>query len=267
MYQPHRLRRATWWSVWTALLIAFAAACATVPVTGRKSFRLLPDEQVNSLGIDEYKRILASSKIIRDGADHDRIVRIGQALAQVANEPSFEWEFNLIDEPQTANAFCLPGGKVAVYSGILPIAANDAGLAVVMGHEIAHAIARHGSERMTNDLAFQLGGVGLDVLLREKSETTRQVAAAAFGLGGQVGFLLPWSRSQESEADHIGLIFMARAGYDPEEAPRFWQRMEAGAGGSRPPEFLSTHPNPETRMSDLRKWMPEALKAYRDAGH
>lgn len=245
----------------SAILFPLLAGCATVPITGRKSFNVIPDSQASALGADAYRDILSRSKLITSGSEYERMVRIGQDLARVADRPDFEWEFQLIDEPKTVNAFCLPGGKVAVYTGILPVTANDAGLAVVMGHEIAHAIARHGAERMTNQLALQMGGVGLDVLLREKSPATRQITMAAFGLGGQVGFLLPFGREQESEADHIGLVYMAQAGYDPREAPLFWQRMSATSGG-QPPEFLSTHPAHETRVENLERWMPEALAAY-----
>ncbi len=245
-----------------AVIVLLVESCATVPVTGRKSFNLIPASQAAALGDDAYKQVLSENRIITSGADYDRVVRVGRALAAVCDEKTFEWEFSLIDDPKTVNAFCLPGGKVAVYSGILPIAENEAGLAVVMGHEIAHAVARHGSERMTNDLAFQIGGAGLDALISSKSPATRQVVMAAYGVGGQVGVLLPFSRSEESEADHIGLVYMARAGYDPNEAPRFWQRMEAKAGGGAPPELLSTHPAPGNRVKNLQGWMPEAMKEY-----
>lgn len=258
MRRDHGIRRRLIFGLMTATLVA---ACSTVPVTGRKSFNLIPDGQASSLGADAYRQVLSESKTITSGPDYERVMRVGRALAAVCDEKSFEWEFNLIDDSKTVNAFCLPGGKVAVYSGILPICENEAGLAVVMGHEIAHAVARHGSERMSNNLAFQVAGMGLETLLNEKSAATRQLVMTAYGVGGQVGVLLPFSRSHESEADHIGLIYMARAGYDPREAPRFWQRMSAD-GGARPPEWLSTHPNPDNRVKQLEAWMPEALKEY-----
>jgi len=188
---------------------------------------------------------------------------VGKRIAAIAEEPSFDWEFMLLDDPKTINAFCLPGGKVAVYSGILPVTRDDDGLAVVLAHEIGHAVARHGSERMTDDLALQLGGAGLQQLLQQNSPQTQQLVMAAFGVGTTVGIVLPFSRSQESEADHIGLVLMARAGYDPEAAPVFWRRMIASSQGGAPPAFLSEHPTDEQRVKDLEKWMPEAKVAYR----
>lgn len=244
------------------LLVVLVAGCATVPITGRKSFNLIPESQAIALGNDAYQEVLSSSKVVRSGRDYERVVEIGRRIAAVSDRPNYDWQFTLIDEPETVNAFCLPGGKVAVYTGILPVTQNDAGLATVMGHEIAHAIAQHGSERMTDQLALQIGGAGLEALLSEKSKGTQQLVLAAYGLGAQVGVLLPFSRSQESEADEIGLHYMARAGYDPREATRFWQRMASEGGGSRPPEFLSTHPDPAKRAQQIEKWMPEALAEY-----
>lgn len=238
------------------------AACATVPLTGRRAFNVIPDSQASSLGAETYRNTLAGAKLITGGPEYEQVLRVGRAIAAVCDEKSFAWEFNLIDDPKTVNAWCLPGGKVAVYTGILPICGNEAALAIVMGHEIAHAVARHGSERMSQALAFQLGGVALDVALREKSQETRQIFGAAYGIGGQVGVLLPFSRTHESEADRMGLTYAARAGYDPREAPRFWERMDRLGGGDRPPQFLSTHPSPSTRVRDLEKWMPEAVREY-----
>jgi predicted Zn-dependent protease len=246
---------------WVLFLI-LAAGCATVPITGRKSFNLIPESQAVALGSDAYREVLASAKVVRSGPDYERVLTIGRRIAAVSDRPNYEWEFALLDEPETVNAFCLPGGKVAVYTGILPVTQNDAGLATVMGHEIAHAIAQHGSERMTDQLALQIGGAGLEALLAGKSEGTQQLVLAAYGLGAQVGVLLPFSRSQESEADQIGLRYMARAGYDPREATRFWQRMANAGGGSRPPEFLSTHPDPAKRARQIEEWMPEAIADY-----
>jgi len=245
-----------------SLLALLAATCSTVPVTGRKSFNLVPDSQVNALGEQAFQSVKAKSHLITSGADHARLLRVGKRIAAVAEAPDFDWEFALIDDPKTANAFCLPGGKVAVYTGILPITRDDNGLAVVLSHEIAHAIARHGSERMTDDLALQLAGAGLQEVLQSRSATTQQVAMAAFGAGSTLGIVLPFSRSQESEADHIGLVLMGRAGYDPHAAPEFWRRMMASGKGS-PPEFLSDHPSDERRTRDLERWMPEALAEYR----
>ncbi len=250
-------------TIWGLLAVALTVVtCSTVPITGRRSFNVIPEQQAIALGADSYQQVLGQSKVIQSGPGHDQVVRVGRRIAEIADDPGYEWEFNLIDDP-TVNAFCLPGGKVAVYTGILPVAGSDAGLAVVMAHEIAHAIARHGSERMTNDLALQIGQVGLDVLLGQKSEQTRSLVLAAYGAGATVGVMLPFGRSQESEADRIGLVYMARAGYDPHEAPRFWERMMAASSGGGPPEFLSTHPSPDTRIRDLNSWIPDAMKEYR----
>jgi predicted Zn-dependent protease len=232
-------------------------------VTGRRSFNIIPDGQAEQLGADAYRQLMSESKLITSGPDYNRVVQVGRRIAQSSGSPHLPWEFNLIDDPKTVNAFCLSGGKVAVYTGILPVTQNEAGLAVVIGHEIAHAIARHGSERMTDQLALQIGQAGLASLLGGKSEQTRNLVLAAFGAGAQVGVLLPFSRSQESEADRIGLVYMARAGYDPHEAPRFWERMAAQSSGSRPPEFLSTHPAPESRIREIEAFLPEAMREYR----
>ena len=247
-------------------LVVLLAGCATVPVTGRKSFNLIPEGQAVAMGEDAYQQVLSESKLITSGRDYEMMIEVGNRIAAVADEP-YEWEFALIDDPNTVNAFCLPGGKVAVYTGILPVARNADGLAVVMGHEIAHAVARHGSERMTDQLALQVAGTGLESLLGGTSEGSRNLIMAAYGVGAQIGVLLPFGRSQESEADHIGLVYMARAGYDPQEAPLFWERMNAQSGGGSPPEFLSTHPNPENRVRQLRGWMAEAEEEARKAGH
>jgi predicted Zn-dependent protease len=173
----------------------------------------------------------------------------------------YAWEFNLV-ESEDLNAWCMPGGKVVVYTGILPVTRDEAGLAVVMGHEIAHAVAKHGNERMSQQLVTQMGGVALSTALEEKPDKTRQLWTAAFGLGSQVGVLLPFSRLQETEADRLGLIFMAMAGYDPHKAVDFWKRMASQKEGAAPPEFLSTHPSDETRIQKLNGLVPEAMKYY-----
>jgi len=177
---------------------------------------------------------------------------------------NYHWEFNVIDDDKTKNAWAMPGGKVAFYTGILPICQDDNGVAVVMGHEVAHVVANHGNERMSQNLLVQFGGTALAVALAQRPAETTNLFMSAFGIGSSVGYLLPHSREQESEADHIGMILMARAGYDPRSAIPFWQRMNQ-AGGGRPPEFLSTHPAPETRIQELQRYLPEAMKYYRAA--
>ncbi len=248
-----------------ALLIAVLIGCATIPVTGRKSFNLIPESQEIALGLDSYQQILSESEVVESGPELALVRRVGARIAAASDRPTYEWEFNLIKDDKAVNAFCLPGGKVAVYTGILPVTQNEAGLATVVAHEIAHAIARHGGERMTDDLAFQIGGMGLEALLSQRSPATRNVLLAAYGVGGQIGVLLPFSRSEESEADHIGLVYMAKAGYDPREALHFWERMEEEGGGQSPPEWLSTHPSHGSRIKQLQEWMPEALSYYKPA--
>lgn len=247
------------------LILLLLGGCATIPVTGRQSFNLIPESQELALGLESYGQVLSQSEVVKSGPDLAMVRQVGARIAAVSDRPDYDWEFNLIEDDSSVNAFCLPGGKVAVYTGILPVTRNEAGLATVLSHEIAHAIARHGGERMTDDLAFQPGGMGLDALLSEKSPATRNVLMAAYGVGGQVGVLLPFSRSAESEADHIGLVYMARAGYDPREAVLFWGRMQDQSGGQAPPEWLSTHPSQGSRARHLQEWMPEALGYYRPA--
>ncbi len=247
------------------LLIALPIGCATVPVTGRQSFNLIPESQEVALGLDSYRQVLSESNVVKSGPELALVRRVGAKIAAASDRPGYEWEFNLIQDDKAVNAFCLPGGKVAVYTGLLPVTQNEAGLATVMSHEIAHAVARHGGERMTDDLAFQIGGMGLEALLGQNSPATRGLLMAAYGVGGQIGVLLPFSRSAESEADHIGLVYMAKAGYDPREAIHFWGRMEKQAGGGAPPEWLSTHPSHGSRIERLQGWMPEALSYYKPA--
>ena len=230
-----------------------------VPLTGRTQLVDLSREQEAALGLESYRQILGQSQVVESGAEVAAIREIGRRLAAVADAPGFEWEFNLIASDQ-ANAFALPGGKVAVYSGLLPIAENADGLAVVMGHEIAHAIARHGAERIAHERLAQLGSLAVGTAVSDMDTQTQRMVMGALGVGTQFGVLLPFSRSHESEADYMGLIFAARACFDPREAPRLWERMEKASGGSAPAEFLSTHPGHETRIHDLNQWMPEALR-------
>jgi len=264
----HYLSKAT-----LVVLLFLSVGCATVPVTGRKSLNLLPDSELLSMSLQQYDDVLKKSKLSNDPAKVHMVNRVGERIARATEQffkeqgmeseiRNYKWEFTLIEDDKVANAWCMPGGKVAVYTGILPITQNDTGLAVVMGHEISHAIAKHGNERMSQGLLAQLGAVGLSAALSTHPSETNQIFMAAYGLGANVGVLLPYSRIQESEADHIGLILMAKAGYDPREAVPFWKRMNE-KGGSRPPEFLSTHPAPETRIKDIDAEIPEAMKYYK----
>lgn len=248
--------------LWLLAVSLIAVGCAKVPITGRNQFNLVSDNEADALGAEAYQQVQSQSRLITSGTAYDQVLRVGKRIAAAADKPDFEWAFCLIDEPKTVNAFCLPGGKVAIYSGILPITKDDTGLGVVLAHEVAHAIARHGAERMTDELALQLGGAALQQLIQQKSPATQQVVMAAFGAGATVGVMLPFSRSLESEADHIGLVIMAKAGYDPRQAPEFWRRMISASSGANPPVFLSDHPADESRVQNLEKWMPEALKYY-----
>jgi predicted Zn-dependent protease len=255
----------------TTVFVAFES-CTKVPITGRRQTNLLPETELMAMALTNYNQVLSESRLITTGANADQVKQAGARISKVVTEymnshgyakrvADYNWQFNVIDDP-TVNAWCMPGGKVAFYSGILPICKDENGIAVVMGHEIAHAIARHGNERMSQGLLLQLGGVALDVATSTKPNETRQLFQLAYGVGANVGVMLPFSRKHESEADKMGLIFMAMAGYNPKEAPIFWERMNQ-LGGSRPPEFLSTHPNPEKRIAELNKNMAEAMKYYK----
>ncbi len=245
-----------------ALAFTVLAACATVPITGRKQFNLISDQEEAKLGDDAYAEILKKNKMSANADYQRRIKAIGARIAAAANKSDFQWEFNVL-EGKDVNAFCLPGGKVAFWDGIMPICGDDNGVAVVMGHEVAHALAHHGAERMSQGMGAAIIGQILAVGLSNAEPATQENAMKLFGLGTQVGVILPFSRSHESEADHIGLILMAKAGYDPRSAPEFWTRMSASAKGQKPPEFLSTHPSDETRIRQLNEWLPEALSHYK----
>jgi predicted Zn-dependent protease len=230
-----------------------------VPLTGRKQLVDLSREQEAALGLQSYQQILSQSQVVQSGPEVEFIRDVGRRLAAVAEDPGFEWEFNLIASDQ-ANAFALPGGKVAVYSGLLPVTQNADGLAAVLGHEIAHAIARHGAERIAHEKLAQLGALAVGTAVSDMDMQTQRMVMGALGVGAQFGVLLPFSRSHESEADYMGLIYAARACFDPQEAPRLWERMAQASGGRpQPAEFMSTHPGHETRIQNLNQWMPEAL--------
>lgn len=255
------------------LLVLLAQACARVPITGRRQMNLVNEGELMGMAAGEYRQFLGENKVLPASDQRAQMVSgIGRKIADASTRfladhhasdrvAGFQWEFNTVDDP-TVNAWCMPGGKVVVYTGILPVTQNETALAVVMGHEIAHAIARHGNERMSQGLALQLGATTLDVAMGQNRTMTEDLLLQSFGVGGSLG-LLAYSRKHESEADKMGLVFMAMAGYDPREAPKFWERMSAQGGGQAPPELLSTHPSDETRMRDLEAFMPEALKYYK----
>ncbi|MCB0526323.1 MAG: M48 family metallopeptidase [Saprospiraceae bacterium] len=253
-------------------LMPVVFACSKNVFTGRKGLNLIPVQTLNQMSFTEYRSFLQENKPVSNGKDVDLVRRVGndiKAATQVyykakgkqSELKNFAWEFNVVDDPNTVNAFCMPGGKVVVYTGILKITQNEDALAVVMGHEIAHALAGHGNERMSQGLVAQLGLTSLDIALSQKPAATRNLLLSAAGAGAQLGVLLPFSRKHESEADEIGLYLMAMAGYNPAEAAPFWDRMNKSAGGSRPPEFLSTHPDPTKRSQNLRSLVNKA-RAY-----
>ncbi len=235
-----------------------AAACQTVPYTERRQVLLLSEDEENKMGLDVYKEIVGKAKVSTDPAANELVTRVGRRIAQATGK-NYTWEFKVIDDPKTANAFALPGGKVAVYTGILPITKDEAGLAAVLGHEISHVIARHNGERVSEQMVAQgLVGIGGSVVGLDQ-KTSEAIGGLFINT-----LLLPFSRQQESEADHLGLIYMAQAGYDPHAARDLWVRMAAAyQGSSRPPQFLSTHPSEATRVQQIEGWLPEALKYYR----
>jgi metalloendopeptidase OMA1, mitochondrial len=247
-----------------ASLVA-VVACQTVPITNRSQLLLIPEGTELQMGLSSYQEILGKSRVSNDPALNAQVARVGRRIATATGRTDYQWEFRVLDDKQV-NAFCLPGGKVAVYTGLLPVARDDAGLAAVLGHEVAHAIARHGGERLSQQIAVQGGLFATQAALARGDARMSQLVAAGLGAGATVGLLLPWSRRQESEADHLGLIYMARAGYHPQAARDLWVRMgQASQGATRPPEFLSTHPAPETRIAQIEEWIPEALRFYQPA--
>jgi predicted Zn-dependent protease len=244
-----------------AVVCALAlTACRSVPYTNRSQLVLIPAGEETNLGETSYRQALSQAKLSTDAAATAMVRRVGERLAKAADKPDYKWEFNLLDDPKTINAWCLPGGKVAIYSGILPVTQDEKGLAVVMGHEISHALARHGAERMSQGLLANLGGVALGVAMVNQPAVTQQAAQQAYGLGASAGVLLPFSRQQESEADHIGLILMAKAGYEPAAAVGFWERMSkaTGGGGGGLERYLGTHPPNAERIAKIKEELPEA---------
>ena len=248
-------------------------ACATVAVTGRQQLSLVSNEEIIPIVNQQYDSIIRTAKLSNNQQQVGMVKNVGSRIQRAVEKymadhnasgelKGFDWEFNLIDDPKTVNAWCMPGGKVAFYTGIMPICKDEAGVAVVMGHEVAHAIANHGRERMSQGLVANglMGTFG--AALGQNPGLAKQILFQAVGVGAQVG-MLKFSRQHESEADKIGLIFMAMAGYDPNEAVTFWQRMDSMSGGGAPPEWLSTHPSHNTRIKDLKDAMPEAMKYYK----
>lgn len=251
------------------ILVTYLFSCATVAVTGRKQVSLVSNEEIISMSATEYKKVVAESKLSTNAEQTAMIKRVGQKIQKAVEQymaqkgksaelQGFNWEFNLLQDDATVNAWCMPGGKVAFYTGILPICQGEEGVAVVMGHEVAHAIANHGRERMSQQMVAQYGLDAVSLLMGQNPTAGQQLLMQAVGAGTSVG-ILKFSRDQESEADHIGLIFMSIAGYDPNTAPKFWERMSTLSGGNKPPEFLSTHPSDATRIKDIQKWIPEAM--------
>ncbi|MBL7871702.1 MAG: M48 family metallopeptidase [Cyclobacteriaceae bacterium] len=255
------------------LLLAVVTACATVAVTGRKQLSLVSSDEINQMSAQQYREVIQKGPISTNQEQTAMVKRVGVRIQKAVEQymaekgmsnqlAGFNWEFNLIQDDKTVNAWCMPGGKVAFYTAILPICKDEQGIAVVMGHEVAHAIANHGAERMSQGMLAEFGLSTIGVAMGQNPTATQQIFMQAVGMGTNVG-MLKFSRSHESEADHMGLIFMAMAGYNPSSAPKFWERMSALSGGQQPPEFLSTHPSHDTRIKDLEGWIPEAMKYYK----
>ncbi len=255
----------------STVLLFVVFACSTVPITGRRQVKIFPSSTMQSQSFSAYKDFLNQNKLSTNQEQTALVKRVGQRIQAAVEQymaeqklsdrlKGFQWEFNLV-ESKDINAWCMPGGKVVVYTGIIPVCKDEAGLAVVMGHEIAHAIAEHGDERASQAAIAQIAMVAGSVAVDQKPTLTNQLILQAAGAATQLG-LLKYSRVQESEADHIGLIFAALAGYNPSEAPNFWQRMATATGKQQAPEYLSTHPSHETRISDLNKWQAEAYQYY-----
>jgi predicted Zn-dependent protease len=241
-----------------------AGGCSTVPVTGRKQLTLISAGEEMQLGLASFEKMKAEVPISKDAVANALVRKVGQRIAAVAELPGAQWEFVVFDSKE-ANAFCLPGGKVGVYTGLLPITRDEAGLATVIGHEVAHAVARHGGERLSQEMLARTGGQVLGSALSYSDPTVQTLAGTAYSVGAQVGVLLPYSRKHESEADEIGLRYMARAGYDPEAAVGFWQRFakyNRQSGGTSPPWFLRTHPVDEQRIEQIKRWLPQAKADY-----
>jgi predicted Zn-dependent protease len=258
--------------LFTILFLVTNFSCNTVLISDRRQVAFLPESMLAEMSLTNYNDFISSHRLSSDTRQTAMVKNSGTRIAGAVETylreqglesriKEFNWEFNLIEE-DVPNAWAMPGGKIVFYSGILPITENESGVAVVMGHEIAHVVARHGNERMSQQLLLQTGGLALAVAMREKPEQTRNMFLAAYGVGSTVGVSLPYSRAHEREADQLGLIFMAMAGYDPAEAVSFWERMSSLSGNS-PPEFLSTHPSSESRIREMKNFLPEAARYYK----
>lgn len=257
------------------VLSSLLIACSQNALTGKSQLTLLPETQLQSMASQEYVQFLSSNKVVAATANKDAemVRRVGQRITGAVEAyykekgiadklEGFKWEYNLVNDP-AVNAWCMPGGKIVVYTGLLPITQNEAALAAVMGHEVCHALLQHGNQRMSQGMVQQGLGSALSVALANKPAATQNLFMTAYGVGSNVFGVLPFSRKHELEADRYGLLFTAMAGYNPKEAIALWDRMEQAGGGNKPPEFLSTHPSEGNRKAQLEKYMPEALKYYK----
>ena len=254
-------------------MLFLLGSCTKVPISGRKQLSLVPESEMLSSSLTQYSDFLKKNPPVPASDPNAQMVKNVGARMKTAVEQylrqngyasrikDFKWEFNLVNNKEV-NAWCMPGGKVVVYTGLLPVTQDEPSLACVMGHEIAHAVARHGNERVSQGLIAEMGGVALDVAMANKSAETRSLIMSAYGAGAEVGVIMPFSRMHESEADKLGLVFMAMAGYNPNASIAFWERM-AKQGGAKPPELLSTHPSDQTRINQLKAYMPTAMKYYK----
>ena len=253
------------WMIPAGFGLCSCFGCRTTPITQRRQLLLIPESQELQMGVAAYDEVKTKNKLSTNAKYNEIVTRVGQRLADAATRQNlgtnFDWEFTVIAD-QTQNAFCLPGGKVAFYEGILPVCQNEAGVAVVMSHEISHALARHGGERMTQQMGVDSGGKILQAVVKRKAADKEQVFMTAYNAGAKYGLVLPYSRSHESEADEMGIHIMSQAGYDPHEAPKFWERFGAAKSGDAPPEFASTHPSDATRAAALRALLPQAVEEY-----
>lgn len=267
------MKRSLFYAILAVLLSIALCACTTAPITGRSQLSLVSGSEMLSMSQAEYKKFMTTAKPSTRTKDAAMVKRVGSRIQaavetwykqnnRAADLKAYSWEFNLV-EGKDVNAWCMPGGKVVVYEGLLPVSQDENGLAVVMGHEIAHAVANHGAERMSQQLLVQMGGTALSVAIANKPQQTQSLWLSAYGIGANVGAILPYSRLHESEADRLGLIFMAMAGYDPRTSAAFWQRMAKMKQGAAPPEILSTHPSDTTRINEIQKHMNEALRYYK----